>query len=393
MKLSLSRTLAVAFALTIGIIPAFAQLTFNGYYRVGAADNIDGSSNQTAAFFDRLRLNVSFAAPDDMYGFKTRLEVNSWDSATAGTPAILALFTDKASAAASAVTGSTAAAQAITVSPLVALKYGQAYGKFLDGVLKVTIGRLDVTDYMVTQNIGNIYLGNVSTDETAVKASLLGAQLGTTTGALLQVWPLEGLSVAASVKTDTNGKALGLHNIGIDAYYLMTGIGKVLFSSQAMDDSDLSKSFASAGFSYTGFKGLTATAAYRYYGMAPGTAQASGAVAIVEYNVAPFFVDVATDVDMTNSHYYVEGEVAYTIIPQIKVRGYGAYTDNAAAGAGANGNINIRNGAMASGQKTTNQYLLGADLVFPVGKAEVSAGLAYGDKGNIQIPILVKANF
>jgi hypothetical protein len=375
MKLSLTRALMLLVGTALSL-PAFAQLSINGYYRVGAADNIAASGTQTAAFFDRIRLNLSFAAPDDMFGFKTRLEVNSWDSAAANSPALLNLFTDKVSAS-------------FVATPLVSLKYGQAYAKFLDGTLKLTVGRLDIADYNANQSVGNIYLNNVATDEPTVKGSLLGMQVGTTTGAILQAWPFEGFSAAVTMAAD--GKAPGLHNFGFDAYYLIPGTGKLLISSQALDDSDLTKSYASAGFSYTGVKGLTASGVVRYYGKAAGKAQALGTVAIVEYNVAPFFVDVAADVDFTNSHFYVEGEAAYAILPQIKVRAYGAYTDSTATA--GNGNINVRGDVMASGSKTVNKYLAGFDLVFPVGKAEASIGMAYGDVANIQIPVLIKANF
>ena len=107
-------------------------------------------------------------------------------------------------------------------------------------------------------------------------------------------------------------------------------------------------------------------------------------VAIVEYSSGPFFANVSGDADFTNSHYYLEGEASYLMIPQVKVRVYGAFADV------ANANINL---ALTNTTAVANQYSVGADLVFPVGKGEIQAGVVYGDKANIQFPILVKANF
>ncbi len=403
MNRSIIRALMIAAAFAAGA-SAFAQLSFNGYYRGGGNVNVPPSDayskDPTAAFADRIRLNISFAAPDDMFGFKARLQADS----SGTTSGLLNLFSS--SAATTTTTTGTAPAgggaiaatskSTTALTPLAALKYGQAYAKFLDGMLKVTAGKLDVTDYMATQNTGNIYLGNVATDAPVLKGSLLGTQSGNTTGAILQAWPIENLSAAVTMRTD--GTNLMAHHYGFEAYYMVPGVGKALFASQlgyynpsdatALDDP--SKSFASAGFSYTGFPGLSATAVYRYNGNAVKNAVAgtyavgNGAILVVEYNVAPIFVDLSADVDLSNSHYYVEGEVVYTIIPQLKVRAYGGYTDNT----DVNGNIKL------SGSSVKNNSLFGADLVFPIGKGEAMLGLAYADKAKVvQIPFLVKANF
>jgi hypothetical protein len=399
MKNLLLRALTIAAFMAVGA-SAFAQLTINGYYRAGGNLNVPpsdaGSKDATAAFADRIRLNLSFAAPDDMYGFKARLQADS----SGTTSGLINLFSSSAATSGTVDTTVANTKQKITatttVTPLAALKFGEVYAKFLDGMIKITAGKLDVTDYMVTENIGNIYFGNVATDAPVLKGSLLGTQSGNTTGTILQVWPIENLSAAVMMRTDgTNPMA---HHYGVDAYYMLPGIGKAIFSSQlgyynasdAIAYDDLNKSFASLGFSYTGFPGLTATAAYRYNGNAVKDAVAktyavgNGAIVIVEYNVAPVFVDLSADVDLSNSHYYVEGEAVYTIIPQLKIRAYGAYTEST----NTNGNIKL------NGSSTANNSLFGADLVFPVGKAEAMLGLAYGDKAKaIQIPLLVKANF
>ena len=107
MKRNLSRGLVLAAALVLAIVPAFAQLSFNGYYRVGSMTNVDTSNNSTSAFQDRIRLNISFAAPDDMFGVKARLQADS----SGNNSGIVGLFTNGVSDTAtttSVITGGTA---------------------------------------------------------------------------------------------------------------------------------------------------------------------------------------------------------------------------------------------------------------------------------------------
>ena len=398
MKRSFTRLFTIAAFLAFGA-SAFAQLAFNGYYRVGGVYDSDSSTYYSSAadklltLSDRIRLNISFAAPDDMYGFKSRLQADQAISSTgSATSAIANLFTDSATTTA-ATSGSKTTYT--TTNAWSNWKFAEGYAKFLDGMVKLTAGRLDVTDYMVTQSVTNIYLGNVFTDEPSVAyGSILGGQKGNTTGALLQTWPIENLSAAVMVRTD-GSQEYKTHHYGLDAYYMVPGIGKALFASNlgyyaastnAMEKLD--KSFASLGFSYTGYPGLTATVAYRYNGYVlngDGDYKAAhGAIAVVEYSAGPLFADLAGDFDLTNSHRYFEGEVAYAIIPQVKVRGYFGYTESTTT------NTNI---IKLNGSSMANNSLMGADIVLPVGKAEASLGLAYADKAKIQIPLIVKANF
>jgi hypothetical protein len=354
-------------------------------------------------FQDRIRLNLSFAAPDDMFGFKARLQADSYDSGATNNSALINLFTDKVSIPAIPAGGGAVAAQTLYGSPLGSLKYGYGYGKVLDGMVKLSAGYLDLTDYSVAENTGNYYFGNVFTDDlTGANTGILSGQKGRFFGSALQVWPIEGLSVAATMRTDNN--RFGAHNMGLDAYYLVPGLGKAIVSSQvgiysstrASASDDLSKSLISGGFSYVGFPGLTATAVLRStYTPASGTyikkdQNAFGAVAIVEYGVGPLFADLSTDIDFTNSHVYFEGEASYLVIPQMKVRVYGAMADK------ANANINI---ALSNNTAVANKYAIGSDLVFPIGKGEIQAGVVYADQaagvdtGAFQFPVLVKANF
>ena len=404
MKRNLSRGLVLAAALVLAIVPAFAQLSFNGYYRVGSMTNVDTSNNSTSAFQDRIRLNISFAAPDDMFGVKARLQADS----SGNNSGIVGLFTNGVSDTAtttSVITGGTAnlttgvvtGATSVdttkittTVTPPAIIKYGYGYAKLLDGVVKLSAGYLDLTDYSAAQGVGNYYLGNVYTDDiTGANSGFLSGQKGRFLGTALQVWPIEGLSVAATLRTD--GSAAAAHHLGFDAYYLIPGFGKAIASSQlgvynataASASDDLSRSFVSGGFTYLGFKGLTATAVLRStYTLG---AAAIGAVEIVEYSSGPLFADVSSDIDFTNSHYYLEGEVSYLVIPQIKVRVYGAYTDSSSA--------TYQGKSITINGINTNTQAIGADLVFPIGKGEIQAGVVYGDKSNFQFPILVRANF
>jgi hypothetical protein len=382
MKRSLVRTLAVLAFAVVGA-SAFAQLAINGYYRAGGAYNAPDEGDKTLSFMDRIRLNLSFAAPDDMYGFKARLQADS----SGTTSGLVNLFKNGATTTATGTGTPAAAKYTTTLSAPATLKYGQAYAKFLDGMLKLSAGKLDVTDYMVAENVGNVYLGLVATDAPALKGSLLGAQAGNTTGLILQAWPIENLSAAFAVRTD--GTELKAHHYGMDAYYMLPGIGKVLFASQfgaynaedAKAEDGFDKSFASLGFSYAGFAGLSATAAYRYNGFGLDGDPAHGAIAIVEYKADPLFADLSGDFDLSNGHGYVEGEVSYAILPQVKVRGFFGFTDDLDA------NANVKVNGVA------NESLYGADVVLPVGKGEASFGFAYGDEGKLQMPILVKANF
>jgi hypothetical protein len=383
MKHFLSRALMVAAVLAAGS-QAFAQLTINGYYRVGSMTNVDTNNNVSTAFQDRIRLNLSFAAPDDMYGFKARLQADS-SGANSG---LVNLFAVTAATTGTVDTTVAATKQPITatttVTPPAILKYGYGYAKALDGMVKLSAGYLDLTDYAVAQNTGNYYFGNVFTDDvTGAATPNLSGQKGKFLGTALQAWPVEGLSIAATVRTD--GSIEAAHHLGLDAYYLIPGLGKAILASQlgvysatsASASDDLSRSFVSGGFSYVGLPGLSATAVLR--STYASNASALGSVAIVEYAVGPLFADLAGDVDFTNSHYYLEGEASYLVIPQVKVRAYGAYADAVTA------NIKI-NGA-------GNQSSLGFDLVLPIGKGEIQAGIVYGDKSNVQFPVLVKANF
>jgi hypothetical protein len=384
MKLSLSRALAIAAALALSI-PAFAQVTINGYYRVGSMSNLPSSGSATTAFQDRVRLNLSFAAPDDMFGFKARLQADSSVINGANYSGLANLFLDGFSGTVDTTAAASKTAKvSATVTPPGIIKYGYGYAKLLDGAIKLSAGYLDLTDYAVVQNTGNYYFGNVMSDDVSGPASPnLSGQKGKFLGTALQAWPIEGLSVAATMRTD--GTTLAAHHLGFDAYYFIPGFGKALLASQlgsytdaATSSDDLSKSYVSGGFSYLGFKGLTATAVLR--STYASSKAALGTVAIVEYATGPLFADLATDIDFTNSHYYVEGEVTYTVDPKfLKVRAYGAYNDVVTSNIKING--------------TSNQQSLGADLVFPIGKGEIQAGVVYGDKSNIQFPVLVKANF
>jgi hypothetical protein len=379
MKRSLIRALMVAAAMAVGA-SAFAQLAFNGYYRVGSMSNVDSGGNEATAFQDRIRLNISFAAADDMYGFKTRLQKDS----SGTTSALVGLFTNGVASTGTTnlVTGATTIANTVTAPA--DIRYGYGYAKLLDGMVKLSAGYLDLTDYSVAENTGNYYFGKVYTDDlTGANTGIQSGQTGRYLGTALQVWPIEGLSVAATIRTD--GSTIAAHHLGFDAYYLLPGIGKAIIASQfglysstaASASNDLAKSFVSAGFQYLGLAGLSATAALRSTYV--NNAEAFGAIAILEYGAGPLFANLSTDVDLTNSHYYFEGEVAYLVIPQVKIRGYGAYNDVPTGSIAING-IN-------------NKYSVGADLVLPVGKSEIQAGVVYGDQANLQFPILIKANF
>jgi hypothetical protein len=398
MKRSFACALAVVVACVISA-PAFAQLTFNGYYRVGALANYATNSNETTAFADRLRLNISYAAPDDMYGFKLRLQADSSDTSASGTytiyPALVNTFAWGGDSAAS--------------SPL---KYGYGYMKFLDGALKVSGGYLDVNDYSVTQSVSNPYFGMVFTDELSPNDSLLsGQKTSNFQGLIAQVFPIENLSVAGTVRVD--GSGTNLHDYGVAGYYMIPEVGKILVNSQfgiynnslAKASDSFSNSYVSAGFSYTGFEGLTASAVYRYFtpNIATNTVASNGAVAIVEYKTGPLFADVAGDFTFTNTvASYIEGEASYLIIPQIKVRAYGAYYSggpfqnvyNSTVTSVYGGKGSFITGNLIPSTTTLDQYLYGLDLIFPIIKAgELDVGVNYGDQTNFSFPLLLKINF
>lgn len=407
-------TIAVVMAVSAS---AFAQLTINGYYRVGGIGNIPTRGNDSVGFSDRIRLNISYAASDDMFGFTTRLQGNS----LVGTmnSGLQNLFISKVTT--TTVNGTTVV-NGVSYS---AIKYGMAYVKFLDGAVKVSAGLLDIKDYSVCQSVTNPYFGQVYTDNIAPGSSLLAGQTGNTQGAIVQIWPVENFSIAGVMRVD--GNSVNLHDFGVDAYYNVPGIGKVIISSQlgSFDTNtttictvpqatnasdDITKSFVSAGFSYTGIQGLTATAAFRYnnltninsYTTASGDGSVGG-VAIVEYTQGPLFADVAADLDLTNSRNYFEGEVSYLVIPQMKVRAYGAQY-LCQGGSFMNGKSSIMPGnfirselgvGTTSANIDNDTYLYGLDLVFPAGngKGELDVGVNYGDWSNVSFPVLVKVNF
>jgi hypothetical protein len=385
MKRVLPLILAIAAAV---IVPAtaFAQLTWNGYYRTGGTYYAPSSGNGPNAFEygDRLRLNVSYAAAEDLFGAKFRLQGNGETQPLT-----------KASPYGTSAVTTYGIPDAFTDSNT--LQYGEAYVNLFGGVAKVSMGKLDITDYEVVQQyVGNQFFGNVYTDELQPGKTLLGGQKGNTTGGILQVKPIDNLSVAMFSRID--GTDFNAHELGFAAYYAIPDLGKLVFNtslghylgasgtlSNAVSD-DLGKSYLSLAFAYTGVKNLSATAGLRYDGDTMYNAKynaATSVIAIVDYNMAdllPMTLDIAADLDFANASSYVEGEVNYAIVPQVKVRAYGEYDST----------LSIQKLNFAG---LANTYTLGGDLVLPAGKAELSAGLVYGDKTNLGIPLLIKANF
>ena len=394
MKRFIVRAFMVAAVLALGS-SAFAQLTFNGYYRTGGTFYVPTSGSNAFEYGDRLRLNVSYVAQDDLFGAKFRLQGNGETQ-----PGITQLFLS---------TGTkTVVPYGIEDAFMDAssLQYGFAYVNLFGGIVKATMGKLDITDYEVAQKfVANQFFGNVYTDELKPGAPLLGGQKGNTTGAMVQVKPMDGLSVAAFSRIDTSDTGttpdIGAHELGFSAYYKLPDLGTVTFNSSlghntlgsnsAYDD-NLSRSYVSAAFSYTGFKNLIASAGLRYDGDTVYNSKANAAtslIAIVDYDFAdmslPMTLDLAGDFDFVNSYSYFEGEVNYVVIPQVKVRAYGEYDSTETNGTGI---------AKLNFAAKANNYTLGADLVFPAGKAaEIDAGILYGDVTNIAYPILAKVNF
>ncbi|MDA8425293.1 MAG: hypothetical protein M0Z80_04075 [Treponema sp.] len=381
MKRSLALALAIAAALVIPV-SAFAQLTFNGYYRVGGTYWVPSSGPNALQYGDRLRLNVSYSAPEDLYGVKFRLQGD-------GTPFY-----------ASQKVSQYGIINAFNANNPSMLQYGYAFIKLAGGMVGVSAGKLDVTDYEVEQRyVEDQYLANtVFSDELRPGDPELGGQRGNTTGVMLQTFPFENLSVAAYVHTDGSDAFSGTHDLGFSAYYLLPGIGKLLFNSSlghysvattgpgAVSD-DLGKSSADLAFSFTAARNLTATAGLRYdgdtvYGSAYDAA--TSAVAIVDYDLSellPMTIDLATDLDFANANSYVEGEVNYSISPLLKARAYGEYDSTASV---------VK---MLFANKC-NTYLFGGEFVFPVmKKAELIAGANYGDQTSLAFPLLVWVNF
>ncbi len=392
MKRVLPFILAIAAAI---IVPAsaFAQLAWDGYYRTGGTYYAPATGNVAFEYGDRMRLNVSYAVPDDLFGVKFRLQGNG--SSNPGTTMYGII-------------------NAFSANP----QYGEAYINLFGGVVKVSAGKLDITDYMVsdTKFILDQYLGNIYTDDVKPNTPLLGGQKGNTTGGIVQVKPIDNLSVAVFSDMDQNNWQSNY--LGVSAYYAIPSVGKVLFNSQlghhygasgyAGSDaysSDLGESYASLFFSYTGMKNFTATVGVRYdgntvwnanYNTAVGPAES--VIALIDYDMSdmvPMTIGLGTEVDVTNGVGYTEGEINYAFIPQLKLRVYGMWDTTASVEAMNFANV-YSNPYIASSATKPNQAdneLVGADLVFPVGKAELSAGVVYGNNTNIGIPILVKANF
>ncbi len=378
MKRVLPFILAIAAAIIVHA-SAFAQLTWNGYYRTGGGYYAPSSGAQAFNYADRLRLNISYVDADNLFGAKFRLQGNG--------------VSNPAGVANGQGYGFV---NAFSSGP----KYGYAFVNLFGGVVKVTSGKLDITDYEVVQQYEyDQFLGNVYTDALQPGTALLGAQCGTTTGAIVQVQPMAGLSVAMFDRID--GSSFNAHDLGFAAAYTVSGLGKVLFNSSighyapnsgsalagnATAD-DFSKSYFSLAFSYTGVKNLTATAGLRYDGDTMYNSSyntATSLIAILDYNMAdllPMTVDLATDLDFANANSYVEGEINYTVAPQLKLRPYGEYDSTSSL-------VKLNYAGKA------NKYMVGCDLVFPAGKAaEFDAGFNYGDQTNLGIPLLVKANF
>lgn len=337
---------------------AFSQVSVGGYYRAGGIYAVPSSGTNALNYADRLRLDGSFASPDNLFGLKFRLQGNGASSGATG-------FVP-------------------TFSTAGAIQYGFGYVRLLGGRMSISAGKLNITRYEVAQHVGNYFLGNVFTDETQPGSPILGGEKGNTTGAIVQAAPISGLNLG--LYTHIDGTNISTEDFGAVASYDLHGIGKVLvnsaFGNYSTANPSFAKSYVNAAFAYTAIRGLHASLGVRFDGETPyagGNNAAVGIVGIVEYKAGPLFVDLATDSDLSNAHAYVEGEVDYAVLPKLKLRAYGAYDST---------------GTYAKVDSIGNNETFGGDVVVPVSKgAEIDAGVVYGNNSNVAVPVIVKVDF
>lgn len=306
----MKKILVVLLALMV-VGGVFAQATVNGYVRDLAT--IDKDGNMTNAV--RSRLNLNFTSEDKNLKMFTRLQSSDM------------------------------------LAPTVSYAWGSV--KMLDGMAKITAGKLGNYDYNIGTGVSEFQLGNISND---------GYALDGFKGMLVQVYPVEGLDIGLAIKPA--GTAIGLSTFGLNAVYAISGVGNVVFEStfaEAFGDSRLS-----ASFKFTGMENLTASAGFK------GLLTQS-VYAVVDYSMGDISIEVAPEYNITDAGIYAEGYVSYAM-GMLTFNVLGAFDQN---------KVNL-----------SDTVYFGVEAIYaPAKGAKLLAGVNYDAANGVSIPLEARYSF
>jgi hypothetical protein len=303
-RIYMKKAIVLLLALAVLGGAVFAQATFNGYVRATGTINDDG----TFAYADRIRLNLGWTSEDKMVKFGARYQ------------------------------GTSAAAL-----PDPTYLYGQI--KLMDGMLAISGGELWNYDYDIYSGISEYYNGNVGNT---------GAY--TTEGMLIQVMPMDALSLGLGLHPDSMD--LGLGQMSVFAKYDLTDLGALVVSANFAEET--ADSVISATFQFTGVENLGVAAGYV---MDPTESYAFG---IIDYAMDALTLQTSPMYKLDSSALYIEASVQYDVSDSIALLAHVSYEEDVA-------------GAV--------------EVLYKVGKGLLQANVAMAEDGTISVPLIVKVSF
>jgi len=357
----MKKAIVLLLALTVIGGAVFAQVTVSGY------DKVSLNFNETGAMItDGIRININGADADGVYGFKTRFE----GSANAYAPKLVPDFTGDGTADALAKND-------------FGVTYAYAYGKFFDGMLKLTAGKLDIYDYQYSAGANNQVLGNTAND------GFGGLGYASRPAAFLaQVFPVEGLNVGVAYMPGRlpNGafeyNTFNLTKLYYGVKYDTDMFGILYEGNWKGNDFDMIRH--SLSFNYTGVENLMATVGYK--GAYGATDWTHGAYALLGYTMDKLYVEFDVDaVIAPDVKLYLEGAVEYDV-GLAKLRGFFAYDDEV-------GNLTY---SKVTYEDSVNEFQVGAEASVPFGNAgltEFNVGFNYADDYGWKIPMFFRVAF
>jgi hypothetical protein len=308
----MKKAIVLLLALTVIGGAVFAQATVSGYVRARALYTESG-----LAYVDRLRLNFNYATEDKNVVAFARLQSSD------------------------------------QLAPTVAYLQGQVTA--LDGMLKVTGGKLAVYDYSIGSSGTDWLNGGVSND---------GYHLDSVNGMLVQVFPVEGLNLGVHVLP---AGTLDLADLGFNVKYDIADVGSVVVESDM--GVDFAASRYSASFKFTGMEGLSAAVGYRH-----ATDDTTSVYGVIGYKAGPAYMEVSPVFDLSASSIFAEAFLKYTASDSFALAVLGYYKSAPAVG--------------------SNGLLVGTEIYYTVSKKGLlQTGLSYGDVTGVAVPLIVKVSF
>lgn len=226
------------------------------------------------------------------------------------------------------------------------------YYEFMDDMFKVTVGKIRSGEYRYTDFIRHSNYGGGG-----LMSRVSG---GATNSVMLQVFPVDGLSIAANVQVDP---AYTLEQTALaTSYYAKYTAADLVEVVGGFDiNGDLASAYAFGGFKVLAVDGLDAEAVYVY------NAGASSVNASAGYGVDAFYGAVAGSVGFgTALTYSVSGDFSYAmdgITPAL----YASYG-------------------------STGSYTVEADARFAISGQAVELGFGFSD-GAWYVPVFVTMSF